>query len=151
MQGKIIKGIGGFYYVDCGDGRIYACRAKGIFRKQKMKPLVGDNVEFVITHEGDMEGSVENIFPRENELIRPACANVGQALVLFALRDPVPNFQILDRFLISMEMQGIPSAICFNKMDLTGRRNGRRSGRFMRNPAIRYFSRRSGKSDSRMR
>ena len=63
MQGKIIKGIGGFYYVDCGDGRIYACRAKGIFRKQKMKPLVGDNVEFVITHEGDMEGSVENIFP----------------------------------------------------------------------------------------
>ena len=92
MQGKIIKGIGGFYYVDCGDGRIYACRAKGIFRKQKMKPLVGE----------------------------PACANVGQALVLFALRDPVPNFQILDRFLISMEMQGIPSAICFNKMDLTG-------------------------------
>ena len=120
MQGKIIKGIGGFYYVDCGDGRIYACRAKGIFRKQKMKPLVGDNVEFVITHEGDMEGSVENIFPRENELIRPACANVEQALVLFALRDPVPNFQILDRFLISMEMQGIPSAICFNKKDLTG-------------------------------
>ena len=118
MQGKIMKGIAGFYYVDTVESGIYECKAKGIFRKQKMKPLVGDDVEIVITHEGDREGNIISILPRTNEMIRPAAANVGQALVLFAMKSPDPNLPLLDRFLVAMEKRQIPSAILFNKADL---------------------------------
>jgi ribosome biogenesis GTPase len=118
MQGKIIKGIAGFYYVYAQDGITYECRAKGIFRKENKKPLVGDDVEIVVTHEADKEGNLIRIFPRKNELIRPAVANVDQALVIFAVKDPEPNFMLLDRFLIMMEQQDVPVAVCFNKTDL---------------------------------
>ena len=118
MRGKIIKGIAGFYYVYAEDGGIYECRAKGIFRKDGKKPLVGDNVIFEITHVKDMEGSVTELLPRKNSLIRPAVANVDQSLVIFAAEDPEPNFMLLDRFLIMMEQNGIPARICFNKTDL---------------------------------
>lgn len=118
MHGKIIKGIAGFYYVHAEDGVIYECHAKGIFRKENQKPLVGDDVEIVITHEGDKEGNLIRIFPRKNELIRPAVANVDQALVIFAVREPDPNFMLLDRFLVMMEQQNVPVSICFNKTDL---------------------------------
>ena len=107
MQGKIMKGIAGFYYVDTVESGIYECKAKGIFRKQKMKPLVGDDVEIVITHEGDREGNIISILPRTNEMIRPAAANVGQALVLFAMKSPDPNLPLLDRFLVALEKRGI--------------------------------------------
>ncbi|MEE3419980.1 MAG: ribosome small subunit-dependent GTPase A [Lachnospiraceae bacterium] len=117
MQGKIVKGIAGFYYVSVAGSGIYACKAKGIFRKMGMKPLVGDNVVFEITHEADREGNITEILPRENELVRPAAANVGQALIFFALENPDPNFMLLDRFLISMDLKGIPSRIVFNKID----------------------------------
>ena len=76
MQGKIMKGIAGFYYVDTVESGIYECKAKGIFRKQKMKPLVGDDVEIVITHEGDREGNIISILPRTNEMIRPGAVVV---------------------------------------------------------------------------
>lgn len=122
MQGKIVKGIAGFYYVSVAGSGIYACKAKGIFRKLKMKPLVGDNVLFEITHEKDHEGNITAILPRENELVRPAAANVGQALICFALRDPDPNFMLLDRFLISMDRKGIPAHIVFNKIDGASRK-----------------------------
>ena len=118
MQGKIIKGIAGFYYVYAEDEILYACRAKGIFRKDDTKPLVGDNVEIVVTDEKDLEGSLVRIYPRKNELIRPTVANVDQALVIFAAADPKPNYQLLDRFLIMMEQQEIPAMICINKTDL---------------------------------
>ena len=118
MRGKIVKGIGGFYYVDNGRNKVYACRAKGIFRKQDVKPLVGDNVEFSVLDETDAEGNVDAILPRKNALIRPAAANVDQALVIFAVHEPEPNFHLLNRFLITMERQHIPVIICFNKMDL---------------------------------
>jgi ribosome biogenesis GTPase len=118
MQGKIIKGIAGFYYVYAQDGITYECRAKGIFRKENKKPLVGDDVEIVVTHEADKEGNLVQILPRKNELIRPAVANVDQALVIFAVKDPEPNFMLLDRFLIMMEQQDVPVAVCFNKTDL---------------------------------
>ena len=84
MRGKIIKGIAGFYYVDDGQGLVVQCRAKGVFRNRKIKPLVGDNVEFDLTDEKDLEGNVTEILPRKNALIRPAAANVDQALVVFA-------------------------------------------------------------------
>ena len=117
MQGRIIKGIAGFYYVQTETG-LYECKAKGIFRKDKKKPLVGDYVEIKVLDVEAKEGSVEKILPRTNELIRPAVANIDQAIVIFAVNDPKPNFMLLDRFLVTMEYQNVPVVICFNKMDL---------------------------------
>lgn len=119
MQGKIIKGIGGFYYVHAEDGALYECRAKGIFRKDGKKPLVGDNVEISVIDAEERTGNVDLLLPRRNELIRPAAANVDQALVVFAAAAPRPNLNLLDRFLIMMRRQDIPVIICFNKTDLT--------------------------------
>lgn len=120
MTGKIIKGIAGFYYVHDGHSKTYACKAKGIFRNRNIKPLVGDNVEFTILDEADMEGNIDSILPRCNALIRPAVANVDQALVVFSITHPEPNLNLLDRFLVMMESQEVPVTICFNKIDLTG-------------------------------
>ena len=117
MQGKIIKGIAGFYYVWSG-GRAYECKAKGVFRKDKKKPLVGDDVELDVLDEEKKLGNIKDILPRHSELIRPAVANVDQALVIFAIVKPKPNFNLLDRFLIMMGQQNIPSIICFNKLDM---------------------------------
>ncbi len=118
MTGKIIKGIAGFYYVHDGHETVYECRAKGIFRSRGIKPVVGDNVEFVVLDEEKAEGSIEEILPRKNVLVRPASANVDQALVVFAITQPEPNLNLLDRFLIMMGAQEIPVTICFNKTDL---------------------------------
>ena len=115
MQGRIIKGVGGFYYVDSGKGEAYECRAKGIFRKEKLKPLVGDYVEIEVLDEKEKTGNVVKILPRKNRLIRPAVANIDQALVIFAVKEPNPNFMLLDRFLITMERQEVPVVICLNK------------------------------------
>lgn len=118
MQGKIIKGIAGFYYVHVEGQGIYECKAKGIFRKDHMKPLVGDNVEMEAFNGRDMEGSILDILPRRSALIRPAVANVDQAMIIFAIVKPNPNFNLLDRFLICMERQNLPTVICFNKQDI---------------------------------
>jgi len=117
MQGKIIKGIAGFYYVDSSDG-VFQCKAKGIFRNKSIKPLVGDNVEFEITHEEDKEGNITEILERGNELIRPAVANIDQAMIVFALKAPNPNVNLLDKLLVCMEYQNIETIICFNKTDI---------------------------------
>lgn len=118
MQGKIIKGIAGFYYVHVIGAGIYECKAKGIFRKEKIKPLVGDNVEIDVISEEEKTGNISCILERKNELIRPAVANIDQALVIFAAAKPKPNFNLLDRFLIMMEQQQVDTVICFNKQDL---------------------------------
>lgn len=118
MQGKIIKGIAGFYYVHTADGKVYECKAKGVFRKDRKKPLVGDDVLFDVLDEEALSGNIREIYPRKNELIRPAVANVDQALVIFSFVRPAPNCNLLDRFLIMMEGQGIPCVICFNKKDI---------------------------------
>lgn len=118
MQGKIIKGISGFYYVYVAGTGIYECKAKGIFRNQKIKPLVGDDVELAVLDEEKRLGNVEKILPRKKELIRPAVANIDMALVIFAAARPDPNFNLLDRFLCMMEYQKVPVTICFNKCDL---------------------------------
>ena len=118
MQGKIIKGIAGFYYVHVVHSGIYECKAKGVFRNKKIKPLVGDNVEIEILDEGNRIGNIINIYDRENELIRPAVSNISQALVVFAIANPMPNLNLLDRFLVMMERNGIDTIICFNKIDL---------------------------------
>ena len=118
MQGKIVKGISGFYYVHVVGSGIYECKAKGAFRNQKIKPLVGDDVEIAVIDEEEKKGNIEQILPRKNELIRPAVANIDQALIIFAAAKPQPNFNLLDRFLIMMEYQHVPVTICFNKQDL---------------------------------
>ncbi len=120
-EGKIIKGIAGFYYVNCETESgmvLYECKAKGGFRKDKVKPLVGDNVLLQVTSEEKQLGNIQHIVPRQNMLIRPEVANVDQAVVVFAMADPQPNLNLLDRFLVMMEMQGIETVICFNKQDI---------------------------------
>ena len=117
MRGKIIKGIAGFYYVQTTEG-LYECKAKGIFRKEKIKPLVGDDVEISVTDKDKKTGNVDQILPRKNTLIRPAVSNIDQVLVIFAAASPKPNLNLLDRFLVSMEKQGVPAVICFNKQDM---------------------------------
>lgn len=118
MTGTIVKGIAGFYYVATGESGIYECKAKGIFRKEGKKPLVGDAVRIRVLDEQEKEASIEELLPRKNELYRPAVANVDQVLFLMALADPEPNFGILDRMLIQMERLEIPVVIVFNKCDL---------------------------------
>ena len=118
MQGKIVKGIAGFYYVHVVESGLYECKAKGVFRKEKVKPLVGDVVELDVLDEAEKKGNITNILERKNELIRPAVANIDQALVVFAVTKPKPHFNLLDRFLIMMESKGIPVILCFNKKDI---------------------------------
>ena len=118
MQGKIVKGIAGFYYVHVVESGLYECKAKGIFRKEKLKPLVGDVVEIDILDETEKKGNIVKILERKNELIRPAVANIDQALVVFAVTKPKPHFNLLDRFLIMMECKEIPVILCFNKKDI---------------------------------
>lgn len=133
MQGKIIKGIAGFYYVHNPEKGTYACKAKGIFRNEKIKPLVGDMTEFHVTHEGDKEGSIDKILPRKNALIRPAVANVDQAMIIFAVASPAPNLNMLDRFLITMELQHVETIICFNKTDVSSQEEVDRLGDVYKN------------------
>lgn len=129
MTGKILKGIAGFYYVHAADENLYECKAKGIFRSRNVKPLVGDDVEFSVLEEEELKGNIDEILPRKNELIRPAVANVDQALVIFAAASPEPNFNLLDRFLVMMEVSKVPVNICFNKADLAGDEKIRELGR----------------------
>lgn len=119
MKGKIIKGIAGFYYVHTPEENvIYECKAKGIFRNQKIKPLVGDDVEIDTENQPEGKGTIIKILPRKNELIRPAVANVNQAMVIFAAAEPNPNLNLLDRFLIMMQKQRVNTIVCFNKRDI---------------------------------
>ena len=117
MRGKIIKGIAGFYYVVSGE-TTYACKAKGSFRSRGIKPLIGDDVEFAVTDEKDLEGNIEEILPRRNSLIRPLVSNADLGLAVIAAARPAPALYLLDKYLISMEMQDLPAVIVINKTDL---------------------------------
>ena len=117
VKGKIIKGIGGFYYVKTAEC-IYECKARGVFRKDNKKPLVGDDCLLEVTDEDKKIGNVTELYERKNELIRPAVANVDQALVIFAIAHPQPPLGLVDRMLILLEQQGLPCAVVFNKSDL---------------------------------
>lgn len=118
MLGKIVKGIAGFYYVHVEEQGVLECKAKGIFRNKSIKPLVGDNVQIDIVDKQEMKGNIVKIESRDNELIRPAVANVDQAMIIFAVKNPEPNLNLLDRFLVMMGFQNIETVICFNKTDI---------------------------------
>lgn len=115
-QGRIVKGIGGFYYVDTADG-VLECRARGIFRKEKITPLVGDMVEITVD-EGTGTGAVDSILPRKNELLRPPVANVTQMAVVTAAANPRPNLYLLDKLIAAAEYAKLEPLICWNKTDL---------------------------------
>lgn len=123
MKGKIVKGIAGFYYVHA-ENKIYECKAKGVFRKDNRKPLVGDDVEMDVLDEENALGNIRELLSRRSVLIRPAVANVDQALVIFSIVRPKPNFNLLDRFLVMMEQQDIETIICFNKVDIDEEEDG---------------------------
>ncbi|MEF9990903.1 MAG: ribosome small subunit-dependent GTPase A [Romboutsia sp.] len=117
LKGKIIKGIGGFYYVDTANG-LYECRARGIFRKQKVTPLVGDRVSMSVVDEETKKGVVEDIDKRDTELVRPPIANVDKALIVFAVKNPKPNLSLLDRFIVLAEKENLEIVIVLTKADL---------------------------------
>ena len=121
MQGKIVKAIAGFYYVHDG-AQVHACRARGLFRNQDIKPLVGDIAEFELTYTEDVEGYVTDLAPRRNTLIRPAVANVDLMLAFFAMKDPAPNILHMSRLLLSAETAGVEPVIVLNKSDLVSAR-----------------------------
>lgn len=117
IPGLIIKGIGGFYYVKTESG-VYECKARGIFRKDSFTPLPGDKVSISITDEEKKIGSIEEISPRESQLIRPAVANVNQIAIVIAVKSPQPDFTLLDKLLITIEKKGLSAVVCINKIDL---------------------------------
>ena len=118
MKGKIVKGIAGFYYCYVENQGLYECKAKGVFRNQNIKPLVGDNVIIEVLNEDKKKGNIVQVLERENTLMRPNVANVDQAIIILAAARPDPNFNLLDRFLIMMIQQNVETIICFNKKDL---------------------------------
>jgi ribosome biogenesis GTPase len=117
VKGIIIRGIAGNFYVKTDEG-IYTCRARGLFRKDNIKPLVGDHVHIDITDEADMEGYLKEIEERRNELIRPHVANVDQVIIMMSASHPAPNFILLDKLMILAQHNGLEPIICFNKMDI---------------------------------
>ena len=116
LEGVILKGIGGFYYIDTERG-VYECRARGIFRKEGIRPTVGDAVRISVLDEEKKKGSLDEILPRRNELIRPRVSNVDQAVIVFAAKSPNMNLDLLDRFLLLAEEQELDIVIVINKID----------------------------------
>ena len=114
MQGIIVKGIGGLYYVDVEE-KLYECKARGKFRHKGLKPMIGDEV--IIEKDG-LEGVIVDILPRKNELLRPAVSNVTQAFVVITSKNPDLNLELLYKFLLLCEYNRVNPIICFNKMDL---------------------------------
>lgn len=116
VEGIIVKAIAGFYYVKVND-YIYECKGRGILKKQKITPLVGDNAAISIEDEENLKGIIEKIFDRKVELMRPAVANIDQILIVFALKEPDPHLNLLDKLLILSEASDIKPIICLNKSD----------------------------------
>lgn len=114
-QGKIVKALSGFYYVQ-DQGRLVQCRGRGIFRKNNISPLVGDEVKYQA--ENDQEGYILEVFERKNELVRPPISNVDQAILVFSAVEPDFSPTLLDRFLVLIEANDIEPLIVISKSDL---------------------------------
>jgi ribosome biogenesis GTPase len=114
-EGKIIKALSGFYYV-LGEEGIIQCRGRGVFRKNKVTPLVGDEVSYQAENKTD--GYIMEVKERKNELVRPPIANVDQAILVFSAVEPEFSTTLLDRFLVLIEYNHITPLICITKVDL---------------------------------
>ena len=115
IRGRIIKAIGGFYYVEAA-GTVYECRARGVFRKKNMSPLVGDLVTAVVLEDGT--GTVSEITPRKNQLVRPPIANLDQLILVVSICDPAPSTLVIDKMIAAAEDQGIEPVLVVSKTDL---------------------------------
>ena len=116
INGSIIKGIGGFYYVEAADGIVYECKARGVFRKEKITPLAGDRVE--ITVESNNKNSIDKILERRNFFKRPPIANVDTLVIVSSVCDPRPNLLIIDRLTAVASYKNVEPIIVFTKDDL---------------------------------
>jgi ribosome biogenesis GTPase len=116
-QGVIAKGIGGFYYIKTETG-LYETKARGVFRKNEIVPLPGDRVKITILDESRKIGQIKEIMKRDNVLSRPAVANVNQMVIVISVLNPVIDFYLLDKLLITANYKGINPVICINKIDL---------------------------------
>lgn len=114
LQGKIIKGIGGFYFVDADD-LIYECKARGNFRKQGIIPLVGDNVEITVNE--NAENTIDKILPRKNDMVRPPLANLDVLFIISSIVDPKLNTQIIDKLIAIAEYKKIEPILVITKID----------------------------------
>lgn len=115
-EGVIIKGIGGLYYARGEDTEVHVLRAKGKFRKQRIKPMVGDRILFS-PGSGDEHGWIDEILPRQSELVRPAVANIKYVMLVIAPQ-PAPDYLLLDTLLVMAAKQGISPALVVNKCDI---------------------------------
>lgn len=117
MTGIIVRAISSFYYVEVED-KVYECRARGSFKHKNIEFVVGDKVDIEFTDEENAKGVIINLYKRKTFLKRPPIANVTQAILVFSVKSPDPNFSLIDRFLITAGYQGVDTVICFNKTDL---------------------------------
>ncbi|MEI8215478.1 MAG: ribosome small subunit-dependent GTPase A [Eubacteriales bacterium] len=117
IKGTIIKGIGGFYYIKTEHG-IFECKGRGLFRKEKLIPFVGDHILLEPDSLDDYKGTIVEILPRRNIFMRPPVANIDQLLIVMAMERPEPNFYLLDKFLVMAEKNQVEILIAFNKVDL---------------------------------
>ncbi|MCI3921536.1 ribosome small subunit-dependent GTPase A [Paenibacillus sp. TRM 82003] len=118
QEGLIVKALSGFYYVQSADGDLLECRARGLFKKQGVSPLVGDRVRYEGKDDGSGQGTVVELLPRDTELVRPPIANVDTALIVFAVTRPDLNRTLLDKFLALSELAGLRGILCLTKADL---------------------------------
>lgn len=115
LEGRIIKGVGGFYTVLCPDGKTFVCKARGLFRKRGETPLPGDDVSFTVDKKG--EGYLREIRPRRSELIRPAVANIDMLIIVVAASEPAPDLELADKLLLYCAKQGVTPVLAINKCD----------------------------------
>ncbi len=115
-EGIIFKALSGFYYVNCGDGALVSCRARGKFRHRRLTPLVGDRVLLTPTEEG--QGMIDEILPRRNQFQRPAVANIDQLVMIVSQAVPVTDPFLIDRIISIAEGRGCEPVVCINKCDL---------------------------------
>ncbi|QAY68322.1 ribosome small subunit-dependent GTPase A [Paenibacillus protaetiae] len=120
LKGRIVKALSGYYYVRPDEitsaGHDIQCRARGVFKKRGLSPLVGDHVIYSLTENG--EGVVDELLPRRTELVRPPVANVDLAVLVFSVTEPALNLQLLDKFLVHIEHAEIRPVLCLSKSDL---------------------------------
>ncbi|MGB3367615.1 MAG: GTPase RsgA, partial [Acidaminobacteraceae bacterium] len=117
INGIILKGIAGFYYVKTDSG-VYECKARGKIKNKKITPLVGDDVKMNIEDAVNMKGIIEEILPRRSELLRPTVANVDQAIIVFAIHSPEPSMNLIDKLTVLSEYSNLEVLLVFNKLDL---------------------------------
>ena len=115
LNGIIIKGIGGFYYVEAA-GEVYECKARGAFRKKKITPLAGDNV--TITVREGRENTIDEINDRKNFLLRPPVANIDTLIIVSSIKEPVPSLLVIDKMTAIAVDKGIKPCVVFSKSDL---------------------------------